>query len=349
MFSRCENAENDTFTNNTAYKAINPIDLEIKEISAEARYSTKLVQVLQNVKSQYSSLQLDFMKDKIDKIMSNNPIALEHESLKRILENLGQRISSDLNSIKGKSISKPLEIYSLNPSRNINLQTNYQSQNYPMLPLVITPMSNANNNTMYLNAQQITPQNNTLKTRYSFNGLVPATPAQTPIQTAAQTPMSFLVTPTNNPIPAKSNMQNDVTQTYTGLPVNSAITPTNTSDVRIPSINAFQVLSGGASYSPTRYDSYPSVQGVSYPPVSNMVATSATQTTPKTDQGLIITGRPTSTAIANATGSSNPTASFSQVVKQVVDQTSPGGHHFTQSTLSFGGVQTNAPYNRIST
>lgn len=92
-----------------AAKCGNPLDNEIREITAECQYSSRLMQGLQNIKRQYSSLQIETMKDKIDKIMSATSIALDNKKLVETFDGLTSILSKELEIIKVKPINKSLE------------------------------------------------------------------------------------------------------------------------------------------------------------------------------------------------------------------------------------------------
>lgn len=315
--------------------------MEIKEFSDEAKYSTRLVQALHKVKNQYSTLQIEYLKNKIDQIMSSKPAVLEPESLKRNLEIMSQRIAVELNSLRGKQISKPLDIYSIQ-----NKKPSHQHSSQPTvgqvitLPITPTPVSNHPSFEARLSSQslQVNP---------------PEKPNQTPStirpKPVPDTPASFQITPTNIGSQTQiSTIQNEQTRVFTG-PQQVSTTPTTTGEIAKtpdtvkPLATSFQILTAGIEKVSSRKELNPNNQGASFPPPppppAQSISTGATQITsfPESQQKIIISGKSSTSPLTKLD------AGFSQAIRQVVSHASPGFHPLiSQSSLSFGGPQTSA-------
>ena len=154
---------------------------------------------LQNIKKQYSNLQIEEMKIKIDKIMSASPISLDTDKLIRTFEHLTDSLSNELENIKKSPINKTMEnlisqpeIKPLNNDIFWHIGNAYQQplQNLVNQAQFDTKKSNLATNdhiriseTNTHNINLPTPVHSTTNTYSQAQAYYPKAPSHTPIQT----------------------------------------------------------------------------------------------------------------------------------------------------------------------
>ena len=275
--------------------------------------------------------------------MSSNPVALDPELLKQNLDYLGQKLSIELNSLKDKRISKPLNNYSNPLARAADRPT--VQQNVISLPIDPTPIT-----TTQLAQPRLS------QTRESSTQPVQARKSvEVPKVNASLTPGNTPISPPQlESTKVGSSSAKDLSNIYTGLPAPATQTPTTTADHKPEAAGhhntshsyatAYQIMAAAQSISSQ-------VQSKPYRP-----QTEASFTPPPTGEAIRISSatnqaKPQFQTSEKVNYSTKPIVTqqppqilgFSQAVRQIVNISSPVPQTtLGQSTLSFGPPQSSA-------